>query len=164
MRKFISALILIILLPGGLLPQDTTSSIPTKNSTKALLLSLALPGAGQLYNGEYIKAGAFVTAVSAFAYETFYENNQASKLLDKRELYSEGSSEYLKLKEQFDNHIYKRNQYVWLWVGATLWAGLDAYIEAELFNFDAHLEMKESGLTLYLSFPLTGKYTSPGAR
>jgi len=150
--------VLIILLPEALLPQDTTSSIPAKNSTKALLLSLILPGAGQVYNGEYIKAGAFATAVSAFAYGSFYENNQASKLLDKRELYSEGSSEYLELKERFNNHIYRRNQYIWLWVGTTILAGLDAYIEAELFNFDTHLEMKEPVVTFYLSLPLAGKH------
>lgn len=47
---------------------ETTAAAPTlstKSVKKGLFMSAALPGAGQLYNGNYIKAAAFIAAEAA---------------------------------------------------------------------------------------------------
>jgi len=63
MIKYIFALILIFMTINTLLAQPLENQdIPKKSTLKAIFLSAALPGTGQLYTGKPTKAGIFLSA------------------------------------------------------------------------------------------------------
>lgn len=96
-----------------------TDSIPTRNPTLALYLSI-IPGGGQIYNHKYLKSlifgGAFVY------YSLRYQD--AAKTYDKTML---------------DSDHRTRNDQAWM-MGLTWALGLiDAYVDAQLYNFDKYI-------------------------
>ena len=83
-------------------------SSKVRNPRLAWKLS-AIPGAGQLYNGKYLKAIGFMGA------EYF------------------AVSRFLELKKE--NRIGLRNTYAWWVFGLFAWNMLDAYVDAQLSTF-----------------------------
>lgn len=95
-----------------------TDSIPTRNPKIALYLSI-IPGAGQLYNHKILKAILFS---GAFGY--YYVRYQ-----DAATVYDESG---------LDSDHRKRNDQGWM-MGLTWTLGLiDAYVDAQLYNFDRY--------------------------
>lgn len=95
-----------------------TDTIPTRNPKTALYLSL-IPGGGQVYNHQYLKglifSGAFVY------YSQRYQ--KAAKAYDESGLASDHRT---------------RNDQAWM-MGLTWALGLiDAYVDAQLYNFDRY--------------------------
>ncbi len=93
-----------------------------KSPTGALLRSLVLPGWGQWYNDQKIKAGIVVAAQATLIGFRFYFHNQASQ-------FEKGSPEY-------NFYLDRRNFMYWLMAGVVVLSMLDAYIDAHLYNFD----------------------------
>ncbi len=93
-----------------------------KSPTKAMLLSI-LPGGGQFYNEKYIKGIIFATAQTlclGFAVrEHIYAMDAESKGRE----------------NDYNYHIAKR--YDWLWLSCGVWALSigDAYVDAHFYNF-----------------------------
>lgn len=99
---------------------DTTAtdSIPTRNPKTALFLSL-IPGGGQVYNHQYLKALIFS---GAFVYYT-RRYQKAVKVFNQSGLASDHRT---------------RNDQAWM-MGLTWALGLiDAYVDAQLYNFDRY--------------------------
>ena len=69
----------------------------------------AIPGLGQIYNGQYVKAIGFIGA------EYFVINR------------------FMELKKE--NRIGLRNTYAWWTFGLFVWNMLDAYVDAQLSTF-----------------------------
>ena len=92
-----------------LIAQSTQiDSTKIKNPSVAWKLSL-IPGMGQLYNGKYIKSGAFIIA---------------------------GSYAYFKRSEFLSSgEVGKRNTSSWWLLGLYVWGILDAYVDAQLSTF-----------------------------
>ena len=106
-----------------------------KNPTGAAFRSLAIPGWGQYYNGQKIKAALAMTAELAEIGTAIYWNMRAN----------EASS-------QDEEFIYKdyRNQAYWFLAGTILLSMLDAYVDAHLADFDEgpSLEGSNAGAAL----------------
>jgi len=115
-------LILALLSFSGLYaqPNDATAtdSIPTRNPRHALYFSL-IPGAGQLYNHEYLKAVLFSSVFTVYAFR-----------------YRDAAIEYDQTSLTSDHRT--RNDQAWM-MGLTWTLGLiDAYVDAQLYNFDRY--------------------------
>ncbi len=118
-KLFLTSIISLSFLFGVDDPQDSTVVVSPK---KAALWSI-IPGGGQFYNRQYLKAGAVVIA-EAFYIWKFNENRINYRYYNDALPFSK--SRYLD----------KRNKYAW-WIGF-VWAYgmLDAVVEAHLKPFN----------------------------
>ncbi len=117
--------------------QDTTLARafrPEKKSPKgAAFRSLAIPGWGQYYNGQKIKAALALAAELGEIGTAIYWNVQANGTDDAR--------------AQFIYRDY-RNQALWFLAGTILVSMLDAYVDAHLFDFDEGPSLEENTANL----------------
>ena len=117
---------------------DTTRR-PGKSTTAALLASLVLPGAGQIYNGSYWK----VPVIWGVGYYFISVYNQQNKL------YQQDSREYLAsvtpANPQGDQNLMvngrnfyhnQRDTFAWYLAIEYVVNLLDAYVDASLYNFE----------------------------
>ncbi len=101
---------------------STQSVIKKKKSPKgAIIRSSILPGLGQWYNEQKIKAILFFSAESYLIGLSIYYNNKAVNSVSEEE------------KAFYKD---KRNEKYWWIGGLTLLSMLDAYIDAHLYDFD----------------------------
>ena len=128
--------------------EDTTktSTPPGKSSTGAVLRSAAVPGWGQWYNGQKLKAVLVLGGSLGLIGNAIYNNQLAvkSSTYDEREFYRSN-----------------RSRAVWLFVVVYLLNLLDAYVDAQLWNFDTGPDLSMCGelrggqevlVTLYWGF------------
>jgi len=113
--------------------QETTpdSTLQGLNPRKALLLGL-VPGGGQVYNRNFLKAALFMAAEGYYVYKfqeyrNLYRNFDASQ------------SGYLKTR-----YLEKRNKYAWWVFFVYLWSMIDGYVDAHLSSFPQDRLMQES--------------------
>lgn len=128
--KRICCLLLILVAAYPLTALDTG-----KNPVRAALLSLAIPGGGQIYNDSPIKATFFGATEVTLAGLLIYHNNMAAHYKHKRDNTDDPAAydRYDGYKGQQEHARY--NMYWWL--GTTvLMSTLDAYTEAHLFDYD----------------------------
>lgn len=102
------------------------SSLKTKSPKSAVIRAVVFPGLGQFYNEQYIKAGIVLIGQSVLVGLSIYYNNLASESMT-----PEGQEFY---KD-------RRNLMYWLMGAGTLLSMLDAYIDAQLFDFDTGPEL-----------------------
>ena len=126
------------------------------NPTRAMLYSALVPGAGQFYNGKYLK-GALVIGLQG--YQTAYIIHHDKKIEDYRKLANSETnplyaSEYRsRIKEQQE----MRTSRFW-WIGITaLLSMMDAYVDAHLSDFEQekeglHLKFTDSTLGVEYRF------------
>ncbi|HNX00352.1 MAG TPA: DUF5683 domain-containing protein [Candidatus Cloacimonadota bacterium] len=148
MRNII-LILLFVLLTFSLAAFDTGRS-----SLKAGLLSAALPGAGQYYNHSYVKSAIFFASEATFVGMAVYHTNRINYYYDKAqnnpELFNYYQSKYQK------NYNSRQSDY-W-WIGTTVFLSvLDAYVDADLYNFDQkkkeiHLKLEDEKVSLELKF------------
>lgn len=125
---------LILLLVFNLTAEDNL-----KNPWKAGLLSLAIPGGGQLYNNAWFKFGTFAAAEGVFAGFAIYNHNKSEDYYSK---YKQTLNE--KYYDKYNDYYYKKQSNLW-WLGITVFIStLDAYVDAHLYNF----EMKKKKIHL----------------
>lgn len=113
-----------------------SETVVAKSPSKAVLLSCFLPGGGQFYNEKFVKGAVFGAA------EAFTGYVALSNYLDYKKTGSEA-----KFKESFSYGFY--------FLGIWLYSMADAYVDAQLFNFDKKIQisMNSKGIGLSLSFP-----------
>ena len=104
--------------------ENQRQSSKKKSPTGAVLRSLAFPGWGQFYNGQKIKAALVFGAEAAIIGTAIYWNQQLKKA-----------------KEVMDEDlifIYRdnRNLAYWFLAGTIVLSMLDAYVDAQLSDFD----------------------------
>ena len=109
-----------------------------KSPTVAVLLSAALPGAGQFYNESYWKIPIIGGLVGYFGYEYFRNNNLYK---DYRDRYVESQTGVnpagdpnLKILREFYRD--QRDDFVWYFLIVYVVNMVDAYVDAHLFDFD----------------------------
>jgi len=107
---------------------DTTkllSDTPLKSPWGAVLRSAVVPGWGQLYTEQYIKAGIAFTVNSFFLYQIYkYE----MKWRD----------------EKNEDFRIRRNTNTWYFALAYLLTMIDAYVEAYLYKFNKAMEISQN--------------------
>jgi len=123
-----------------------------KSPTRAVLYSALVPGGGQIYNETYVKAGIVIGVQAYFVTNAIYHDAKAQDYKDK----VNSTTDALLLQEYKD----KRKEYQELrtsdfwWIGITAALSmLDAYVEAQLFDFEAQkdkLHLRFEGDTLLL--------------
>jgi hypothetical protein len=108
---------IILLLIGTVVNGEEADTLNEKNPTTALILGLALPGSGQLYNKKWLKAAVFI---GFDAYSGWQAN-------DYRKRFAANPSD-LALRDE-------RNRYYWLLAAGWVTGALDAYVDAHLSAF-----------------------------
>lgn len=123
-------MLLLFFLPVDVLKAEEVAVPAEKDPGTAMLLSMACPGAGQIYNGKYLKAAAYLGLDSYMVYNALANQDKYRKSDDK--LFRD-----------------ERNKYIWWGVGGWLLGALDAYVDAHLSLFpseDLNVEIRAAEL------------------
>lgn len=115
------------------------SALMAVSPTQVMLYSAFIPGAGQIYNKSYTKAGIVIGIQGWNIGRAFYNGSRADDFAKKaqdsispfdQQFYESRSREYRE----------KRNSDIW-WIGITAaLSTLDAYVDAHLNNFESEKE------------------------
>lgn len=99
-----------------------------KSPGRAVLLSLLLPGGGQVYTGEWWRALVIAPAEVTLGYLTYRTHLAASAALGRGD-----STDYAKLRD-------RRTALFW-WTGAVIvFSMADAYVSAQLYGLDQEMQ------------------------
>ncbi len=111
-------------------PNEKTDSAKAniKSPTGAMLRSLIFPGLGQWYNGKKLKAVVVFLGQTGLLANSIYLNQQLVK----------SHTDY---EREF--YINNRNLSVWWLVGVTLFSMADAYVDAQLSDFDESPDLSQ---------------------
>ncbi len=169
--------------PGLLVPPLETDSIPTvtigekwiPNPTKATWLALVFPGAGQIYNRKYWKLPIFYGGFAGCAYALTWNGNMykdymeaykdavngnwnsssITDLLPPNYTYSQSQlTETLrKRKDRFRRY---RDLSIFAFIGVYILSVIDAYVDAELSNFDITPDIRVSVEPTVINSQMTG--------
>jgi len=128
----------------GQTKQDSTASkvsepdtlLKSKSPMGALLRSVAFPGWGQCYNHKYLKGvvvfGTETTFITLAAIEWSRANVHKKNFQNPKYSYSDRYWEF----EQFKFYEDRRNLFLWITAGVVFLSMFDAYVDAQLYNFD----------------------------
>ena len=141
--------------PADSLKKEIDQKIWVPNPTKATWLALVIPGGGQIYNRKYWKLpivyGGFAGCAYALTwnskmykdYSTAYKdamngNMQSSSITDLLPPGYKISETQLKelLRKRKDTYRRYRDLSIFAFIGVYLLSVIDAYVDAELSNFD----------------------------
>jgi hypothetical protein len=115
-------------------PADT--SLPHKSPTGALFRSVAFPGWGQFYNGKYFKStvvfGTEATFITLAVIEWGRRNEHKRNFEHLPQDHPDKAWEF----EQFRFYEDRRNLFLWITAGIVFLSMFDAYVDAQLYNFD----------------------------
>jgi len=133
----------------GLAPTDSIKSAVFKRKSPmgALWRSVAFPGWGQLYNKKYFKSGlafgAEVTFLTLMAVEW-------KRTDDQKRIFDSLPLDHPDKQYQYDLYKYYRDQrslYLWSSLATIFISMFDAYVDAQLYDFDK--EMENIGFEIY---------------
>ena len=110
---------------------DTTRTHPVVEKTPAgaVLRSLVIPGWGQWYNDQKLKAVIVFAGEAALVGNVVYYHQKAKNSTDPFE------------QAFFEDY---KSQFIWYLVGAHLLSLLDAYVDANLWDFDTGPDLTKS--------------------
>lgn len=151
-----TCLILILLLCLTWLIPDICLAKPLSQPTKALLLSAAIPGGGQLYNHAWVKAGV-VMGVQGYLITSAVRHDAKLKDYRTKAANSTDTWEINRYKQLEQRYTDRFNNDVW-WIGITAALSMiDAFVDAHLRDFDANkqdlkLRFSDSGVGIQYSF------------
>jgi hypothetical protein len=127
----------------GIWYNNNYRSVELRSMSTALLLGL-IPGLGQMYNGEFGKAGLLYMGLIGAAASVYTSQNMVEYYLDRKHfLQSEGSNseELERVKERVTYYRKNRNQYIWGGALIYLYSLGDAVVDALLSDFDNPIHM-----------------------
>jgi hypothetical protein len=125
--------------PARIAASDTSQAVamPHKSTWMAMGLSMAIPGAGQVYNEAYWKAPLAFGLGIYFISEALRYNRNAN---DYRQLYfatvesnSQVAASYLSLRDKSKD---SRDANIWYFFIVYVLNIVDAYVDASLYGFD----------------------------
>ena len=134
---------------------DNYPGKPLKSTTKAVFLSMAIPGGGHAYTENYWCAAAFALAQGSFiaSISWAHDRMEGAKKATPDLYYSQTDLDAL--ERHFRN---QRNRNIWWLVGVTLMSMGDAYVDAHLYGLDWSPEISpddgglRTGLTAAVRF------------
>ena len=140
-------------------PTIPYSFVLSKNPTKAALFSAFVPGLGQVYNEQYIKAGAVIGIQTWFVGRTFHHDRRMKD--HRRRRNSVNREEDMALYAHYNNlyrESYESRQSNLFWIGAFIFLStMDAYVDAHLINFkdkrnEVRLKFEDQMLQVSIGF------------
>lgn len=106
----------------------------TKDPTWAALRSAVLPGWGQAYTDNWIKAIVFAGVDAGLVYGAYVQHDRyVSALDDSKNTKTDDERETLERSANFYRD--DRNKLLWYVAGVMILSSLDAYVEAHLYDF-----------------------------
>lgn len=129
--------------PSSLLSDTLTGFRSTKSPLVAVTLSLALPGAGQVYNEDYWKAPIVWGLGGYWAYAWGHQNSQYAKYREEferslAELPPYGDERLQRLRDFYRDD---RDKFAWYIGVLYLLNVVDAYVGSHLYDFDVSPEL-----------------------
>jgi hypothetical protein len=106
-----------------------------KSPTGALWRSFALPGWGQIYNEEYVKAGVMIVA-EAGTLAMAVDNYLTSRRYLREAETAPSKEERQEKLERREDYIVETEFWGWLFVGVLAFSMMDAYVDAHLADWD----------------------------
>jgi hypothetical protein len=140
--------------------EDTSKKFTMRKSpTKAVLLSLLMPGLGQVYVESYWKAPLFFAGAATLAYLIIWNNSRYLNWAHNADTISAISDPtgYQKLISINHREFYRdnRDQSAFFLLGVYILTAVDAYADSHLFDFDIsqkfsyHMSIEQyNGMTL----------------
>ncbi len=122
-----------LLAASGFAEEPSNPGRPLKSSTGAMLRSLVVPGWGQYYNEDYVRAGAYFVVESSLLYGISWNHDLLMR-------FKTGNNS---IKEKF--HRNQRNELLWWLAGTLLLSMGDAYVGAHMYKLDLSPEISTDG-------------------
>jgi TM2 domain-containing membrane protein YozV len=113
-------------------------SVEQRSMKKALLLAI-IPGFGQMYNGEFGKAGLLYMSIIGASTSIWTSQNMVEYYLGRKHFMEREDVEpedYDKIVERVTYYRKNRNQYIWAMALLYLYSMGDAVVDALLSDFD----------------------------
>ncbi|HEY3296196.1 MAG TPA: DUF5683 domain-containing protein [bacterium] len=143
------------------------SGRPQKSTTAAVFMSMAVPGLGQAYTHNYIKAAAAVAIEGALGWAISFNNDQyhgyrrANQVAQQNlaAAYAENRPDTLVYRNLIDTfygpreRFFKnqRNRNIWWLAGTVILSMGDAYVDAHMYGLDFSPDITFKGGTVGLS-------------
>lgn len=127
----------------GIWYNNNHRSVEQRSMRTAVLWSI-IPGFGQMYNGEFGKAGLLYMGIIGSSVSIWTSQNMVNYYLDRKHLMAgEGisSEEYDKVVERLTYYRKNRNQYIWALALLYLYSMGDSAVDALLSDFDNPLHL-----------------------
>ncbi len=119
---------------------------PKKSAWLAVGLSAVAPGAGQIYDANYWKAPVIWGLGGYWVYEWIHLNDKYREFRDAFDASlrasSSGNSQYLTLRDFYRD---ERDRFAWFLGGLYFLNLLDAYVGANLYDFDVGPDLGTNG-------------------
>lgn len=113
-------------------------------SMKSAALWAIIPGFGQMYNGEFGKAGLLYMGLMGASVSVWTSQNMVEYYLDRKHMQageSTTSEDYERVVERVTYYRKNRNQYIWASALLYLYSIGDAVVDALLSDFDNPLHL-----------------------
>lgn len=122
----------------GIWYNNNCRSVEQRSMLKALLFSI-IPGFGQMYNGEFGKAGLLYMSLIGASTSIWTSQNMVEYYLDRKHLMAEenaAAEDYDRIVERVTYYRKNRNQYIWAIALLYMYSMADAAVDALLSDFD----------------------------
>lgn len=137
----------------NIIPEPIPERRQKKSSLKAVGLSAILPGAGQVYTEQYWKVPVILGLGGYWVYEWVQNHDRYKEF---RDLYSaslvssppQGDTEFLSLREFYKD---QRDSFAWYIGLLYLLNVVDAFVDAELYDFDVGPDLTHGHSGMYAS-------------
>ena len=133
-----------------------TSALYGLNPGRAMLYSAFIPGGGQVYNRQYLKAGLVVGVEGYLLYSILAQDAKVKDYKSKLNKELDGW-QYQQYLDKRDESRERRTSDIW-WLGiARALSVIDAFVDAHLADFESerdklHLEFNSNGVQLQYRF------------
>lgn len=127
----------------GIWYNNNYRSVELKSMKRALLWSI-IPGFGQMYNGDFGKAGLVYMAIIGASTSIWTSQNMVKYYLSRKhmvEVENPASEEFDRIDERVTYYRKNRNQYIWALALIYLYSIGDAAVDALLSDFDNPLHL-----------------------
>lgn len=122
----------------GIWYNNNHRSVEQRSMMKALLLAI-IPGFGQMYNGEFGKAGLLYMSIIGSSTSIWTSQNMVEYYLSRKHLLEKEDveeEEFDRVAERVTYYRKNRNQYIWAMALLYLYSMGDAVVDALLSDFD----------------------------
>jgi Family of unknown function (DUF5683) len=100
---------------------------------------MVLPGWGQMYNGKPLKAAVVVAGEGFLVYKALDEFSKENDAVDRLSQLAPGDPGYEQAVDDKEMHYNLKVNYIWWAVAVHLLQMADAYVDAQLRDFNADL-------------------------